>query len=125
MPFSDPFQKFSKKDNNRLLLGEREAVLQEARNFGGIYVDPNPAVLSTLQQANIDPYMIYEQGMLAQIEKKIPKIDFIQADVDALFREWNGKPEGQIPIHVRQIFWLKKNAAAHNYQQSGNSWILK
>ena len=113
------------KNNNRLLLGEREAVLQEARAFGGIYIDPNPAVLSTLQGANIDPYLIYERGMLAQIEKKIPRIDFVQADVDVLFQEWIGKPQGQVPIHVRLIFWLKNNAAVHGYQQHGNSWLLK
>ena len=113
------------KDNNRLLVGEREAVLQEARNFGGVYIDPNPTVLHALKQGNVDPYLIYEKGMLAQIEKKIPRIDFVNADVDALFNQWRQRPEEQAPIHVRQIFWLKENAAAHGYQQHGNSWILK
>ena len=113
------------KNNNRLVLGEREAVIPEASNFGGVYIDPHPGVLETLRAGNIDPYLIYEQAMLAQIEKKIARIDFVNTDVDGLFREWKGKPEGQIPIYVRLIFWLKANAAAHGYQQNGNSWILK
>ena len=113
------------KNNNRLVLGEREAVIPEASNFGGVYIDPNPGVLETLKAGNIDPYLIYEQAMLAQIEKKIVRIDFVHANVDGLFREWKGKPEGQIPIYVRLIFWLKANAAAHGYQQNGKSWILK
>ena len=113
------------KANNRLVLGEREAVLKEVRKFGGVYIDPNPSVLSALRQGNIDPYLIYEQALVAQLDKQIPRVDFVYAEVDALYQEWNGKPEDQIPIHVRLVIWLKSNAAAHGYQQSGNSWILK
>jgi hypothetical protein len=113
------------KNNNRLVLGEREAVIQEASIFGGVYIDPNPAVLESLKAGNIDPYLIHEKGMLAQIEKKIPRIDFVKVDVDAIFQEWNGKAEQQIPIHVRQLLWLKKHASEYGYVQEGNSWVLK
>lgn len=112
-------------NKNRLVLGEREAVLQEAIQNGGVYIEPNPGVISALQAANIDPYLIYEKAMLAQIERKIPRIDFVNANVDALFTEWNGKPDDQVPIHIRLLVWLKKNAALHGYVQSGDSWILK
>lgn len=112
-------------DNNRLVLGERDAVIQEALEHGGVYIEPHPEVLKTLQAGNIDPYLIYEKGMLNQIEAKIPRIDFVKADVDRLFDEWKGKPESQAPIHVRLIIWLKNNAGAHGYEQSGNSWLLK
>lgn len=113
------------KNKNRLLLGEREAVAQEASIFGGVYIDPNPGVLETLKAGNIDPYLIHEKGMLAQIEKKIPRIDFVKVDVDAGFKEWNGKPDDQIPIHVRQLIWLKNHASEYGYVQDGNSWVLK
>lgn len=113
------------RNNNRLLLGEREAVIQEASTFGGVYIDPNPGVLETLKAGNIDPYLIYEKGMLAQIEKKIPHIDFVKVDVEASFQQWNGKPDEQIPIHVRQLIWLKNHAPEYGYVQAGNSWILK
>ncbi len=113
------------KNNDRLLLGEREAVVREASVFGGVYIDPNPGVLETLKAGNIDPYLIHEKGMLAQIEKKIPRIDFVKADADALFKEWHGKPEQQIPIHVRQLIWLKSHASQYGYIQEGNSWVLK
>jgi hypothetical protein len=113
------------KNNNRLVLGEREAVLQEALANGGIYIDINPQVLKTLQAGNIDPYLIHEQGMLNQIKAKIPEIDFVRANVDELFEEWKSRPEGQAPIYVRLIFWLKNNAKDHGYEQHGNSWMLK
>ena len=113
------------KNNNRLVLGERDAVIREALDNGGVYIDPNPAVLKTLQQGNIDPYIIYEQGLKKQIDVGIPRIDFVKADVDALINEWNGRQLDQAPNHVRLIFWLKDNASAHGYERSGNSWILK
>lgn len=113
------------KSNNRLVLGEREAAVQEARDHGGVFIDPNPGVLKTLQAANIDPYLIYEKAMLDQIEAKIPRIDFVKANVEDLFHAWKGKPNDQAPIHVRLILWLKINARQYGYEQSGNSWVLK
>lgn len=113
------------KNYNRLLLGERDSVIREAGHAGGIYIDPHPEAISMLQAAQIDPYIIYERGVIAQLEKKIPRIDYVQADVNELFEQWSGQPDSQIPIHVRLIFWLKNNAAAYGYVQNGNSWILK
>ena len=78
-----------------------------------------------LQQKNIDPYLIYEQGVIKQMGEKIARIDFVKADVDALFYEWHSKPDAQTPIHVRLIIWLKNNASKYGYEQSGNSWVLK
>jgi hypothetical protein len=113
------------KNNNRLVLGERDAAVQEAHERGGVFIDPNPGVLKTLQAGNIDPYLIYEKAMLDQIEAKIPRIDFVKANVDDLFNAWKGKSYDQAPIHVRLIMWLKNNAGMYGYEQSGNSWILK
>ena len=113
------------KNNDRLVLGEREAAMQEARDHGGAFIDLNPGVSRMLQEGNIDPYLIYEKAMLNQIEAKIPRIDFVQADVDQLFNEWKSKPSGQTPIHVRLILWLKNNAHTYKYEQNGNSWVLK
>jgi hypothetical protein len=110
---------------SRLILGERESVMQEARQHGGAFIDPHPEALKMLQASNIDPYLIYEQALLQQMEKRISRIDFVQANVEELFEAWKWKPETQIPIHVRLIIWLKHNAGAHGYEQSGNSWVLK
>ncbi len=112
-------------NNDRLVLGEQDAAIQEALDHGGVFIDVNPEILRTLQAGNIDPYLVYEQALLAQIEKKISRIDFVQADVDQLFEQWKGKPESQTPIHVRLIIWLKSNAKPYGYEQRGNSWILK
>jgi hypothetical protein len=113
------------KDNNRLVLGERELASQETLDHGGIFIDLNPEVLKTLQAGGIDPYLIYEKGMLAQIEKKIPRIDFVGVDVDGLFNEWKSKPQEQALIHVRLIICLKNNASTYRYEQSGNSQVLE
>jgi hypothetical protein len=113
------------KNNDRLVLGERDVAIQEALDNGGIFIDLNPEVLRALQAGNIDPYLIYEQGMLKQIEAKIPRIDFVEANVDELFEQWKSKPKAQIPIHVKLIIWLKNNARVHGYAQNGNSWVLR
>jgi hypothetical protein len=113
------------QNQNRLILGEREAVLNEHHNKGGVYIDPHPEVLRTLQAGNIDPYIIYEKAMLQQIEAKIPRIDFIKADVDKLVEEWKSRPQTEAPIYVRLVLWLKNNASQYGYEQSGNSWVRK
>jgi hypothetical protein len=111
------------KNNDRLVLGERDAAIQEAIDHGGEFIDLNPEVLRTLQAANIDPYVIYEKALLNKIEEKVGRIDFAKISVDELFNEWNGKSFDQAPIHVRLILWLKSNASRYGYKQNGNSWI--
>jgi hypothetical protein len=59
------------------------------------------------------------------MEEKVDVFDFVEMDVEALFREWSGKPSGQAPIPVRLVLWMKKNAASHGYEQNGNCWVLK
>ena len=113
------------KNNNRLVLGEREAAIQEARDHGGAFIDLHPEASRTLQISNIDPYIIYERALLQKIEAKIARIDFVKANVEDLYNEWKGKSYDQAPIHVRLILWLKDNASTYGYEQSGNSWVLK
>jgi hypothetical protein len=112
------------KNNDRLVLGERDAAIQEALDNGGSFIDPHPEVMSMLEAGGIDPYLIYEKALLQKIEEKIGRIDFVKASVDQLYQEWRAKPS-QAPTHVRLIFWLKDNASKYGYQQSGNSWIRK
>lgn len=113
-----------KKNNARLVLGEDEIAAREARENGGIFIQLPAAVLKTLQTGNM-AYAIYEKALINQIEAKIPRIEFVEANVDNLFNEWKSKPEKQIPIYVRLIIWLKKNASAHGYEQDGSSWVRK
>jgi len=60
-----------------------------------------------------------------EMENKIPQIEFVDMNVDELVQQWSGKPEKDIPIHVRLMLWLKENAEKFGYQQRGNSWKLK
>lgn len=113
------------KNINRLVLGEQNAAIQEALDNGGEFIDLGPAVLKSLEEANIDPYLIYEQALKSKIDSKIARIDFVKADVDKLFDEWRWKSHTQAPIHVRLIIWLKNSANMYGYEQSGNSWVLK
>ena len=115
----------SDRNTNRLVLGERDAAIQEALDHGGAFLDINPEILRTLQEKNIDPYLVYEQALLRQIDAKISRIDFVKANVDGLFTEWQSKPETQAPTYIRLLLWLKSNARAYGYEQSGNSWVLK
>ena len=111
--------------SNRLVLGEQEAVIKETRENGGTFIEINPGVLALLKQGNLDPYLIHEKALLRQIEAKIPRIDFVNSEVDQLYDEWKQKSLDLAPIHVRLLIWLKNNSAAHKYVQDGNSWVLK
>ena len=113
------------KNNNRLVLGEDGAVMKETGENGGVSIIVNPGALQLLKQGNIDPYLIYEKALLNQIEAKIPRIDFVNSDVNKLYDEWNQKPHDLAPIHIRLLMWLKNNSATYNYVQDGNSWVLK
>ena len=113
-----------KKNNARLVLGEDEVAAKEASENGGIFIQLPAAIMKTLQTGNM-AYAIYEKALTNQIEAEIPRIDFVEANVDELFDEWKAKPENQIPIYIKLIIWLKKNANVHGYEQDGNSWIRK
>ena len=104
----------------RLVLGEPDVVREEALATQAIYIEV-PEALKKL----VDLYVIYEQGVRKQMEERIARIDFVKVDVETLFKEWSSKPQKQAPIHVRLIFWLKKNASTYGYDQIGNSWLLK
>lgn len=108
----------------RLVLGEGMASMREALNRGGKYILVHPDVLSTLQANGIDPFPVYAAAMQLEVASGIPQIDFTGADVDLLLQQWSGRSETELPIHVRQIQWLKDNALRCGYRQVGNSWIL-
>jgi hypothetical protein len=112
------------RKKNRFVLGEQGAVIQDALTNGGGYVNINPEILKMLKEKNIDPFLVYEQAVLKQMEEKVDRFDFVQMDVDALFNKWNGQPSEKAPIPVRLVLWMKKNATLHGYKQNGNSWIL-
>jgi len=109
----------------RLVLGEKFTAMKEAMDNGGKYILAHPEVENKLQQSGIDPYIVYHTALTQQLESKILQIDFVDTDVDKLVQEWRGKSKKDIPIHVRQMLWLKENAEKFGYQQNGNSWKLK
>jgi len=109
----------------RLVLGEGMASMQEALAHGGKYILVHPGVVEQLVQNKIDPYLVYETALRLEMESKIPQIDFIGGIVDELLQQWSGKPQSQIPIHIRQILWLSANADNFGYVKSGNGWKLK
>jgi len=109
----------------RLVLGEGMQSMTEALGKGGKYILLHPEVVNKLKQNNIDPYLVYEVAMRIEIGGRIPQIDFIGGNADNLLQTWRGKPQEQIPIHIRQLLWLAANAGGFGYEQRGNSWYLK
>jgi len=109
----------------RLVLGEKFTAMKEAMDKGGKYILPHPEVENKLQQSGIDPYIVYHTALTQELELKISQIDFVDVEVDQLEKQWSGKPEKDIPIHVRQMLWLKENGERFGYQRNGNSWKLK
>ena len=108
-----------------LFFGERDAAVQEALDQNGKFILVHPEVESKLKESNIAPYAVYVVALIIEMQSRIPQIDFVGGNVDQLVRQWSGKPQEQVPVHVRQIMWLKDNAEKFGYQQSGNSWKLK
>lgn len=113
------------KKEKRFVLGEQKAAMQDALANGSGYIAINPEILKMLKEKNIDPFLVYEQAVLKQMEEKVERFDFVQMDVDAVFMEWSGKSSDKAPIPVRLVLWMKENAASHGYEQKGNSWVLK
>lgn len=109
----------------RLVLGERDAAIQEAIRNGGKYILVHPQVAIQLQQAGMDPYIVHITALIMEMEARISRIDFVNVNVEKLAPEWGNKPKEQAPVYVKQIVWLKANAQKFGYQQSGNSWVLK
>lgn len=113
------------KEERRFVLGDQDAAMRDAIANGSGYIAINPEILKMLKEKNIDPFLVYEQAVLKQMEEKVDRFDFVQMDVEAVFKEWNRKPSEQAPIPVRLVLWMKENAASHGYEQKGNSWVLK
>lgn len=110
---------------SRLVLGEHDAAIQDVLDHGGMSINIGAEVLRMLQRKNIDPYIAYEREMCLQVRAKIPRIDFVRANVEELFTEWEWKPRHSAPVHVRLMLWLKENGSRYGYEQNGNSWVLK
>ncbi len=113
------------KKESRFVLGDQDAAIQDALANGGGFIEINPEILKMLKEKNIDPFLVYEQAVLKQMQEKVDRFDFVQMDVDAVLKDWSAKPFEQAPIPVRLVLWMKKNAASHGYEQKGNSWVLK
>ncbi len=109
----------------RLVLGEGMAPMSEALKNGGKYILVHPEVIRKLEENGIDGFLIYEAALKMELASKIPQIDFISGNVAALIQQAQGKPERQVPMHIRQLLWLKDHAGNYGYRQDGNSWILK
>lgn len=109
----------------RFILGEGMNPMKESLGNGGKYILLHPEVTKQLQQKSIDPFLVYEAGLRLEMESKISRIDFVDGDVDKHLQEWVNKPQDQVPVHIRLIMWLKNNASAYGYEQSGNGWLLK
>ena len=109
----------------RLVLGEGMTPMSEAMRNGGKYILVHPEVARKLEENGIDPFPIHEAAMKTELTSRISEIDFIGGEVDQLLQKWQGKPERQIPIHVRQLLWLQENAEKYGYVRKGNRWVLK
>lgn len=109
----------------RLVLGEGMMPMQETLRNGGRYILVHPGVSKQLEQNNIDPFLVHETAMRMEMTSRIPQIDFAGVDIDRVLQTWSGRPENQVPIHIRQVLWLQRNADQFGYEKMGNSWKLK
>ena len=112
-------------NGTRLVLGEGMAPMSEALKKGGKYILVHPEVIRKLEENGIDGFLVYEAALKTELASRIPQIDFISGNATDLIRQAQGKPVRQMPMHIRQLLWLKDNAGSYGYRQDGNSWVLK
>ena len=120
-----PKTEIGSSHSGRFLVGDPDEVRKEGLATGATYLDVNPMILKTLQEKGVDPYLVYEQGLRNEIDKKTPRIDFVKINVSDALTEWQWKDYSKAPIPIRLAIWLKNNAATYGYLQDGNSWVLK
>ncbi|MBC8335384.1 MAG: hypothetical protein ISR59_12465 [Anaerolineales bacterium] len=120
-PIDSPSQAVPANDS-RFVIGEISVVIQDVQKNGGQYTLLNPMVEAKLKEANIDPQVVYIQGLKTQLEEKVSRVDFINMDIDEILGQ---KQKDDLPVHVFLAFWLDKEAVGYGYQRSGNSWVLK
>ena len=120
-----PNTEVSSGTSRRFLVGDPDVVRKEGMATGATYLDVNPMILKALQEKGVDPYLVYEQGLRNEIDKKTLRIDFVKINVSDVLTEWQLKDHSKAPIPVRLAIWLKNNAATYGYIQDGNSWVLK
>ena len=110
---------------DRLILGEGMTPMQTALGGGGRYILVHPEVESQLQQKNIDPFLVYEAALRMEIAAGISQIHLVGANAEQYMQAWQGRPQIQAPMHVRQVLWLAENAGALGYERNGNTWVRK
>ncbi len=110
---------------SRLVLGDKDAVVQEAIDNGGKFILVHPEVENQLKSGNFDPFLIYVTALTIEMESQISRIDFVKSDVGTLLQEWSDKAHDQASVHVRLMLWLQENAEGYGYQRNGNSWKRK
>ena len=106
------------------MLGRPNDCIQNALDYGGFFIDAGPEVINILDQAGIDPAIVYIEALKIKMEMGIPRVDFININHDAQLSkqvdDWNADPS----IAIQQMQWMIKNAGEYGYQRKGDSWIL-
>ena len=106
---------------SRFVVGELGAMIEDVRKHGGQYTQLNPAVEAALKAKNIDPKLVYIQGLESQLEEKVGRVDFVQMDIETVLRQ---AKNDKMPIPVSLAHWMNENSGKYGYQREGNSWVL-
>ncbi len=112
-----------RSSGDRLVLGRPDECIQNALDYGGYFIDTGPEVVEILDQAGIDPAIVYIEALRMKVEMGIPRIDFINirpdAEISRRVNDWNNDPSNAI----QQMQWMIMNAEKYGYQREGDSWI--
>lgn len=113
-----------RSSGDRLVLGTPNECIQNALDYGGLFIDAGPQVVAILGQAGIDPTIVYIDALKLKLEEGIPRVDFINIHPDMELSEkvddWNADPS----IAIQQMQWMIENAQSYGYHREGDSWVL-
>ncbi|WP_094289459.1 hypothetical protein [Mycobacterium lehmannii] len=119
---------------DRVVLGKWDGLdggyIGEARVNGGIYYDTGPDAWNAIgyglskPEANALGWIVNEQFLQTQMERGVPRIDYIVEGTrftsieDVIRTDPNS-------FSAREIKFLVQNAATYGYERVGNSWVKK
>ncbi|WP_156616806.1 hypothetical protein [Mycobacterium sp. 852014-52144_SCH5372336] len=119
---------------DRVVLGKWDGLdggyIGEARANGGIYYDTGPDAWNAIgdglskPEANALGWFVNEQFLQAQMERGVPRIDYVVegtrfSSIEDVIRT---DPNS---FSAREIKFLVQNAATYGYERVGNSWVKK
>lgn len=107
--------------------GQEAGYIGEARGHGGIYYDTGGDTWNAIKHGLSDEqemdlgWQVNEQFLRGQMERGVPRIEYVLGDDYSSVEEVLSKRQGS--FSAREIEFLTENASKYGYRRVGNVWM--